>query len=712
MQALHDGVIVDAGNSSASLDPKQIPNDANDKLLKGAAAFAAGKTLGLSEEEVLAAVSRQARAQRRGQVIAGADRYEFVGPQRATEQETVNDLLRQAKQSQAALGSAGLYTPSNQQAYTEGFDDDTSGINPGSAQAYRDGFSVDTDQTYTPNDREYVSSEDRSGKEDREFRRQEARDKRRAKIEADAIRKGGRVFKNPLVSGSDFGEDQGSADPTNPKYGTSEYGANDARSVPTADYIREEAEARSRSSADLLSFDERLRLSGRGEQRALNDERAAVEAASLAGNYGTFPSRPIIVSGSGKMAIQYDDTDSDVKGSYVDPRTGQSIEVRPPESDVIAGSNTPNTGQQLNAPSTRSATEFVAKLSSEGTTNTSNYPYPQVDIGAQLGGLDAAITKVSDNRKGRFSGLRDNVPAQIDSISALQKTTDAILSMASDRGIALGATTGGSRVGGQNIEPGIREALDAVGIKGEYAQEQIALALNARIQGRPVTFDPGSDRMVPDSLPLGGFSYGGKSVRGFPKNNQIKGEARFTEPGTAESAIGAAKERNIPQVTRTVGPAEDVAAVKRLQYLKNPMGKGNNLVQQAADYLRRQGNPSPTFGEAMDLIESGMERRVASGSARPLDEANLARTVDRTEKVASRPSGESEFSAMARLLGGPLRPGEPEVEQASFYEKPNPEMTPGAIAAIQEERSKNRSPGAIPNDPEMSELIRIARRMR
>ena len=68
MQRLHNGVIVNVGNSSASLDPKQIPNDANDQLLKGAAALAAGRTLGLSTEEVLAAVSRQARAERRAMI--------------------------------------------------------------------------------------------------------------------------------------------------------------------------------------------------------------------------------------------------------------------------------------------------------------------------------------------------------------------------------------------------------------------------------------------------------------------------------------------------------------------------------------------------------------------------------------------------------------------------------------------------------------------
>ena len=52
-----------SGNFSASNDPNQLPHDANEVLIKGAQAAAAGKTLGLSEEETLAAVSREYRRQ-------------------------------------------------------------------------------------------------------------------------------------------------------------------------------------------------------------------------------------------------------------------------------------------------------------------------------------------------------------------------------------------------------------------------------------------------------------------------------------------------------------------------------------------------------------------------------------------------------------------------------------------------------------------------
>ena len=63
VQALHNSYISNAGNVSASNDPQQQPNDANELLIKGASAAAAGRELGLSEEETLAAVSRQYRRQ-------------------------------------------------------------------------------------------------------------------------------------------------------------------------------------------------------------------------------------------------------------------------------------------------------------------------------------------------------------------------------------------------------------------------------------------------------------------------------------------------------------------------------------------------------------------------------------------------------------------------------------------------------------------------
>ena len=64
-QGLHNEMITAVGNSSASNDPKQHTNDATEILIKGAAKAAAGRELGLSDEETLAVVSRQAKKQKR-----------------------------------------------------------------------------------------------------------------------------------------------------------------------------------------------------------------------------------------------------------------------------------------------------------------------------------------------------------------------------------------------------------------------------------------------------------------------------------------------------------------------------------------------------------------------------------------------------------------------------------------------------------------------
>ena len=63
-QGIQNGIISAVGNISASNDPKQIPNDANETLIKGAELAAAGRTLQMSEEETLAQVSKAYRRQK------------------------------------------------------------------------------------------------------------------------------------------------------------------------------------------------------------------------------------------------------------------------------------------------------------------------------------------------------------------------------------------------------------------------------------------------------------------------------------------------------------------------------------------------------------------------------------------------------------------------------------------------------------------------
>ena len=87
-QSFTNGQRVAAGNVSASNDPSQWRHDGTEQLLKGAELAGAGRLLGMSEEETLAAVSRQYRRQRRAD-----DR---VSPQ---------DVVRQMAQSLATTKS-------------------------------------------------------------------------------------------------------------------------------------------------------------------------------------------------------------------------------------------------------------------------------------------------------------------------------------------------------------------------------------------------------------------------------------------------------------------------------------------------------------------------------------------------------------------------------------------------------------------------------
>lgn len=64
-QQVHNRVITAIGNNSASNDHNQHKHDMNSRIINSASKFAAGKTLGLSEEETLALMSRELRRQQR-----------------------------------------------------------------------------------------------------------------------------------------------------------------------------------------------------------------------------------------------------------------------------------------------------------------------------------------------------------------------------------------------------------------------------------------------------------------------------------------------------------------------------------------------------------------------------------------------------------------------------------------------------------------------
>ena len=128
-QQMHNSVITAVGNTSASNDHNQHKHDSNSKLIKSAEAFAAGRTLGMSEEETLAAMSRQLRRQKR-----------------ADDSVTMNDVERKFIQSAKTLSDPANPAEVAGVSLREEPEVDPFGQDQGQYYEYKDGDNQYVDQ--------------------------------------------------------------------------------------------------------------------------------------------------------------------------------------------------------------------------------------------------------------------------------------------------------------------------------------------------------------------------------------------------------------------------------------------------------------------------------------------------------------------------------------------------------------------------------------
>ena len=159
---------------------------------------------------------------------------------------------------------------------------------------------------------------------------------------------------------------------------------------------------------------------------------------------------------------------------------------------VVAGSNTPDTSNNLNAPKAQSATEFVAQQTdATGSAGMFGNNYvPDVAIGTSLGRLDQAIAdlggremKVGQGRLKRsitpFSREMIQGIGPIRSIDGLQKAADAILAVGQEAGVNFRQMvfTEGRMKAEQVGNPGVGEVLQFLKMNaGE--QQRLGIALN------------------------------------------------------------------------------------------------------------------------------------------------------------------------------------------------------------------------------------------
>ena len=358
---------VAAGRVSASNDPAQWKHDGTEQLIKGAELAAAGRTLGMSEEETLAAVSRQFRRQRR------AD-------DRVTERDVMRQMVQSAATTTSDVGGGEIKGVRYE-------DDDELARAFGEDQSDYQNFRAD-DRGFTQDEETGLlrrETFDETRGESVDFAPQNAVRDALTELEAAAGKKDS--LQSRLMS---------------------IFGGNDERQASIARIRgRLEDDLRPDRGADKALGAEAVRRDNKrfdAEVREANDFRAAAEADSIARHGYT-------INGPGAFADENIGRIAEIKslgkigetahvvrtandaiqgqitrrhdGVFIDPVSGNTVAVQGPELPAaLVGDRIPNNGSSsdsLNAP--QSAQEWI-------TLNRPDYreggrtfgDYPQVDI--------------------------------------------------------------------------------------------------------------------------------------------------------------------------------------------------------------------------------------------------------------------------------------------------------------------------------------------
>lgn len=113
-------------------------------------------------------------------------------------------------------------------------------------------------------------------------------------------------------------------------------------------------------------------------------------------------------------------------GTYVDPTTGRPLSVQSPVSNAIAGSNTPTTSQQLNAPTADSAVDFVVRqVNPEAGSDAASRRFGQQNITAVTTDFSDRVRKLGAQKAYQNSGLA-GVSPNIRTIDEFAATVGAI----------------------------------------------------------------------------------------------------------------------------------------------------------------------------------------------------------------------------------------------------------------------------------------------
>jgi len=308
---------------------------------------------------------------------------------------------------------------------------------------------------------------------------------------------------------------------------------------------------------------------------------------------------------------------------------------------AVAGSNTPDTNNNLNAPNPQSATEFVTQqVDATGSAGMfADKATGDVDISGSLGRLDQAIAdlggrEVRVQRGGvkravtPFSSdmVRDIGP--IRSIDGLQQAANAILAVGQEAGVNFPQMvfTEGQMKAQQVANPGVGEVMQFLKMNAGD-QQRLGLALN--------------------SVEAAGNNINAVGIT--PINAEAKRRFRAGEPGTPRPDVVFGV-KNMPGRSKGLGmevdlarmPADKAKRVKRT--MVGPEGKGPASEDAKMPYIGavageeapvsyiRGVAANPGYEDAgVSAIDDEVRGRVFAGgpSERSVRDAAIRRIVDR-----------------------------------------------------------------------------------
>jgi hypothetical protein len=426
---MHNRVITAIGNTSSSNDHRQHKHDQNNKLIQSAEAFAAGRTLGMSEEETLAALSRRLRRQKRADDSVTMQDVERGLIQSA---KTLSDPANPAEVQGVSLREEPEVDPfgQDQGQYYEYKDGDTQYLDQERSKALEmmadmedrdesgqrryDKSGVILKNSVNPDDYddtlrdlEGIRGQGASGGDQSPVAPQSALRDAIGRLDAAQSEQSGFMSKLKGVFGGGGGEIPGLTGVR----GELEDALTDGR-------VQRDADAA--LSAEMVRRDNERFSSRRG---GYSNVKAAMEAEAI-GERLYAPASPGYVT-TGQVADetiaaigaanprQYPVAGFTDTGIALDPATGNPIGTQGP---MYQGPNT-DTGSTLNAPMTTRAW-MVEKQPGYREGGRSFGDYPQVDV-------TGATTLFADRIRG-LEGF-ENVSPNIRGVGELQRAADAVV---------------------------------------------------------------------------------------------------------------------------------------------------------------------------------------------------------------------------------------------------------------------------------------------